>query len=120
MEKVSNGLEIERARRSNFCLRNNVLKKLISNVEIPDDRHRIPNLLKAQNLQIEASDTSGDLEENLLHADTMDTPVQTVLVTSEVTAASMQTSMSEAKATLGQPTNLQPTQTTSCSASPSS
>ena len=95
MEKVSNGLEIERARRSNFCLRNNVLKKLISNVEIPDDRHRIPNLLKAQNLQIEASETSGDLEENLLYADTIDTPVQTVLVTNDVTQASMQTSMSK-------------------------
>ena len=95
MEKVSNGLEIERARRSNFCLRNNVLKKLISNVEIPDDRHRIPNLLKAQNLQIEASETSGDLEENLLYADTTDTPVQTVLVTNDMTQASMQTSMSK-------------------------
>jgi hypothetical protein len=93
LEKVSNGLEIERARRSNFCLRNNVLKKLISNVEIPDDRHRIPNLLRAQNLQIEASETSGDLEENLLHADTIDTSVQTVLVTNDVTQVSMQTSM---------------------------
>ena len=95
LEKVSNGLEIERARRSNFCLRNNVLKKLISNVEIPEDRNRIPNLLKAQNLQIEASETSGDLEENRLDADTKDTPVQTVLVTNDVTQASMQTSMSK-------------------------
>jgi len=93
LEKVSNGLEVERARRSNFCLRNNVLKKLISNVEIPEDRQRIPNLLKAQNLQIEASETSGNLEENCLHADTTDTPVQTM--TNDVTQASMQTSMSK-------------------------
>ena len=93
LEKVSNGLEVERARRSNFCLRNNVLKKLISNVEIPEDRQRIPNLLKAQNLQIEASETSGNLEENRLHADTTDTPVQTM--TNDVTQASMQTSMSK-------------------------